>query len=222
MSFFGYVPVPLTPDQQRFIQEAAERQAKLPEGLRVNPPQEIADKLALAAQYYAGSLVGHPYTSAQYGKPNTSHVDKARAWRERAIMPDDCVFCEKMTDEDVVRRIDGYQHQIDIEVLRRKHAPYTAWIDSHGDVPDPGKSGSAANRRKFVELHQDMKTEKRPSGWRERPFPLVSLSMRHKRKLCATWNHILLEWMEENGLHYDFDDKQYLREPTPKLPDSDA
>ncbi len=211
MSFFGNIPLDIDPEVAAILR--AKKLAE-PEDCRVQPPQEVADKLALAAQFYAGSLVGHPFRSAQYGKLNTSRVDKARVWRAKAIVPDDCLFCEPMTDEDIVRRIAGYQHQIDIEVLSRKVSHSTAWITVNKDVPEPGINRSALNRRRFAELFQDVKTETRPSGWKERPFPLVSLSMLHKRKLCATWNHILLEWMEENGLHYDFEDKQFLREPT--------
>ena len=198
----------------------------VPVDLNVSPPQEVADKIALAAQFYAGSLVGHPFRSAQFGNPNTSRVDVARTWREKAILPDDCLFCKAMTHDDIIRRVAGYQGQIDKEVLRGgKGTYYRRWLDANEDVPEEHVVDSDTNRRRFIYLNQNVKTEKRPGGWRERPFPLVSLSMRHKTKLCCTWNHILLEWMEENGLHYDFNTREYLRPSTetpPELPDSDA
>ena len=179
----------------------------------VTVPQEVADKMALAAQYYAGSLVGRPYRTTQFGvMPLHNRVDPLRVWRERAIVRDDCVLCKNLTDYSVRRRIAGYQGQIDLEVLRGKNKYYTEWLQKLEDIPEPGVYHSDKNRRRFVELFQDMITEKRPHGWELRPFPLVSLSMRHKRKLCVTWNHILLEWMEENGLHYDFKKQEFWGE----------
>ena len=181
-----------------------------PASLETVPPQEVCDEITLAAQFYAGSLVGHPYRSSRIGAGpfSDSTVEKAH-WREPIVLKDDCVFCESMTDEDVLRRVAGFQSQIDLEVLRQKNQYYIDWALHSEEAPEPGKVSAWANRRRFIELRQDIKTEKRPTGWRERPFPLVNLSMRHKRKLCITWNHILLAWMEENELHYDFEKRVF-------------
>ena len=93
----------------------------------VAPPQSVADDIALAAQYYAGSLVGHPYRSTQYGTDFAVRVDKLRKWKPRAIVKDNCLFCQQTTNEDVLRRIEGYQAQIDIEVMRSKTSYYIIW-----------------------------------------------------------------------------------------------
>lgn len=179
----------------------------------VTPPQSLVDDIALAAQTYAGYLVGHPYRVTQFPALRKSTVDKSKPWREPASLPDDCIFCVRMSDEDVIRRIEGFQGQIDKEVLRAKSAHYYQWLQAKEGVPEPdGWSESDANRRAFVLLRQNVPTANRPKGWREKPFPLVDLPMRLKRKLCITWNHIYVDWMKEHGLEYDFDTRQFKRQ----------
>ena len=176
----------------------------------VTPPQKVADAIALAAQMYAGYLVGHPYRAAQFPADRAVTVDKSKPWREPATVPDDCVFCVRMTDEDVLRRVAGFQGQIDKEVLRAKSKHYMKWIGTGEGVPAPEEGyESDVNRRTFVLLRQNVRTEKRPKGWREKPFPLVDLPMRLKRKLCITCNHIYVDWMRENELEYDFETRQF-------------
>lgn len=195
-----------------------------PANLETVPTQEVCDKITLAVQFYAGSLVGHPYSSGQWGtEPFSDSTVEKKKWRAPVVLKDDCVFCERMTDEDVIRRVAGFQSQIDLEVLRRKNEHYVKWVMYSGEAPELEILSSWANRRRFIELRQDVKTEKRPTGWRERPFPLVNLSMKHKRQLCITWNHILLAWMEENELHYDFEKRVFRPKATPEaenVPDS--
>ncbi len=183
----------------------------------VKPPRELADEHTLIAQRYAGALVGHPYRVKQQGTEVT--VDRRRPWKELAVVADDCIFCVRLTDEEAVRRVAGFQCAIDVEAIRTKGMHYMGWLSSGSpDVIDPGEGLShthetnQANRRRFCELFQDMPTEKRPDGWRMRPFPLVALPLRLKRKMCVEWNHLYIRWMEEEGLQYDFAERVFWHE----------
>ncbi len=170
----------------------------------VTPPRTLADEHTLIAQRYAGALVGYSYRNDQQSKVIT--VDRSRPWREPVVIADDCLFCVRLTDEEAVRRVEGFQHQIDIEATRLKYQHLQRWLLSGApEVPSPGHDHyTRANVRRFCELFQDMPTEKRPNGWNTKPFPLVALPLRIKRKMCVEWNHLYLRWMEENGLQYDF------------------
>ena len=178
-------------------------------------PHELADQHTLLAQKYAGALVGHPYRNDQ--QTVFIKVDRRRRWKEPAVVADDCIFCTRLTDEEAERRILGFQFQIDIEATRAKHIHLKSWIEGDSsDVPDPkpykGTKFNQTNIRRFVELFQDMRTEKRPNGWKTRPFPLVDLPLRLKRKLCVEWNHCYTKWMAENALQYDFEERIFFRE----------
>lgn len=198
----------------------------------VKPPRELADEHTLIAQRYAGALVGHPYRNQQ--QSTVTNVDRSRPWREPAIVADDCLFCVRLTDEEAVRRVEGFQHQIDIEATRTKRQHLREWLVSRSpDIPEPtselgedllhfDSSLGRANLRRFCELFQDMPTEKRPSGWNTKPFPLVALPLRIKRKMCIEWNHLYLRWMAENGLQYDFEQHVFwhdvVAQPEPQPP----
>ena len=189
----------------------------------VTPPQELADEHTLIAQRYAGALVGYPYRDEQQNR--IVIVDRSRPWREPAAVADDCLFCVRLTDEQAIQRVEGFQHQIDIEACRGKYQHIGAWLDSGSpDVPNPKHDHkNRANLRRFCELFQDMPTERRPTGWETKPFPMVALPLRLKRKMCVEWNHLLLRWMEENGLQYDFEQHVFWHEvvakPTTPLTD---
>ncbi len=184
----------------------------------VTPSQELADAHTLAAQRYAGYLVGHPYRNQRQSTIVT--VDRQRVWREPAIVADDCIFCVRMTDEEAVERVLGFQFAIDKESMGLgKHKYLRAWVMSGSpDVPEPNVLlGSRRNLRKFCELFQDMPTEKRPNGWKLRPLPFCTLPLRLQRKLCVEWNHIYLAWMQENDLQYDFEKHEFWHEvPDPE------
>lgn len=189
----------------------------------VKPPRAVVDEHTLIAQRYAGYLVGHPYRQAQQTTNIT--VDLTRAWREPPVVADDCIFCVRLTDEEAVRRVAGYQYQIDVEVLRSKWVHYAKWVSSRSpDVPEPDVDmrNNPVNYRRFCELFQDAHTVSPPNqwraatkhrdGWKTRPFPMVSLPLRIKRKLCIEWNHLYLAWMAEEGVEYDFEEREFLRE----------
>lgn len=187
---------------------------------RVHPPQEVADEHTLVAQRYGGYFVGHPYRNV----PQTTmvHVDRKKQWREPPVVADDCLFCAKMTDAEVERRVVGYQAAIDIEVLRRlgKAQAFTEWlqdrgIESLGNIP---VGDTMRLRREFIELVQDVPRENRPDGWKTTAFPLVHLPLRLKRKMAIEWNHILLKWMTEAGTAYDFQKREFYDDVKMSLP----
>ena len=181
-------------------------------------PQSIADEHTLIAQKYAGHFIGHPYRAAQQRTgPGAIVVDRARAWREPAVVADDCRFCVRLTDEEAVRRVAGFQHAIDIEVLRSCAAAYTEWLAAGEDVPETeevqmgdrlvrrGVLNNPVNRRYFIETH--------PERFETSALPVVRLPLRLKRKLCIEWNHLYLEWLNHNpDIDYDFETREFYRE----------
>jgi hypothetical protein len=222
---------------------------KLPSGTGTGftdgtPGQNPADKIAIIAQRYAGFFVGKFYRFDQQSvflttTPDNKGIHLGKAWKEPIVISDDCDFCQHTTDERAVERVAGFQHQIDIEVLRVKSVFYTKWLlengpdvvehewvkstepDSGGQV-EIGKTASAANRRRFIELHQDVPRQTRtgddrPDGWKQKALPLVDLPLRLKRKLCIEWNHVYRDYLKDNpSISYDFKARIFLKE-MPKL-----
>ena len=183
----------------------------------VEPSQELADAHTLSAQRYAGYFVGHPYRNVQ--QSTTVTVDRQRPWREPVVVADDCIFCVRLTDEEAVDRVLGFQFAVDKESVGTKWMHFRMWVTGGSpDVPEPHiPNGSRRNLRKFCELFADMPTEKRPNGWKLRPLPFCTLPLRLQRKLCVEWNHIYLAWMQENDLQYDFEKHEFWREvPDPE------
>lgn len=214
----------------------------------VRPEQSFYDEHTLIAQKYAGALVGHNYRAEQQrpSNPDFLHVEQA-AWREPTVFADDCSFCKLgLSDEQVTARILGYQAQIDIEVVRNKDTHYRRWLNDPNNIPyitdfeevpiwgaDPeisgrrisigtksaGKWDSHANRRTFVVMTQDVVRPNRPDGWRTKPFPMVDLPLRLKRKLCIEWNHLYRDYLVEHPTYqYDFELKEFWREVEPPEP----
>jgi hypothetical protein len=193
----------------------------------IQPPHSLADAHTLIAQHYAGALVGHPYRA---GQQDQRLIEVSTdPWREPNVVADSCVFCRALNDAEATRRVAGYQHQLDTEATRNKGRYYTAWVQSGSrHVPDPESSNwphSAVNLRAFCELFQNEPRPERegawakgpqPQGWRTRPFPLVNLPMRLKRKLCIEWNHLYIAWMEDAWIDnmdiitYDFATQQFM------------
>lgn len=184
----------------------------------VDPPQHFADEHTLIAQHYAGYFIGHPYRAAQQKVgPGAIQVDATRAWKEPAVIADDCDFCRHLTDDNVIRRIAGYQHAIDIEVLRPHSLSYSAWLSANQHRKDPpgraddgsprGLDVSQETRRRFLEENADI--------LQVQPIPMVRLPLRLKRKLCIEWNHLYRDWMRANPeITYDFESKAFFREVT--------
>jgi hypothetical protein len=201
--------------------------------------QEFADKHTLVAQRYAGYLIGHPYRHKQQTVGPTAITVEAKPWREPAITRDDCEFCKRLTDEEVTRKVAGYQHEIDIETLRMYGQAYSQWLMHETDevpetegvviqVVDPdtglveerqfdrGLGDKAANRRRFIELHIDTSPDLVTA------LPMVDLPLRIKRKMCIEWAHLYRDYLKENpDVVYDFEKKEFYRE-LPDLPPLDC
>lgn len=206
-----------------------------------------ADKITLIAQRYAGYFIGHPYSFDQQAGWQVQidptkrgiHVEK-KAWKEPVVLADDCEFCKRLTDESAESRVAGFQHQIDIEVLRVKTGFYHTWLEECGpDVVEflerdieletedegsatvrvaCGRENSAANRRAFIRTEQDKPRltrsgANRPDGWMQKALPMVDLPLRLKRKMCIEWNHVYVEYLEQNPtVIYDFERKDFFME----------
>lgn len=177
-------------------------------------PQALADEHTLIAQRYAGYFVGHAYRAAQQRVgPDAIRVDRTRPWTEPRVVADNCEFCVRLTDEDAIRRVAGYQHAIDIEVLRPHALAYATWLGSaarreevlYGEGKSAEGGTSASDRRTFINTHKDI--------LQIRPYPMVDLPLRLKRKLCIEWNHVYRDWMRENeGVRYDAATRDFYRE----------
>ena len=206
------------------------------------------DKITIIAQCYAGFFTGHPYRfdqQSQYQVVHSPashgiHVEK-KAWKEPVVIADDCEFCQRLTDEQAISRVEGFQHQLDIEILRLKAPHYTAWLLECGpdvidriahtdDIGDPvqiGLNDSALNRRSFIRTHQDVPFitaagEPKSNGWSHKALPLVDLPLRLKRKMCIEWNHVYTDYLAENPtIIYDFKVHAFFEEK-PDLPPSDC
>jgi len=198
-----------------------------PHRIKVHVPQRISDQHTLAAQYMAGALVGHPYRQLQ--QTTTITVDESKPWREPVVARDKCVFCSRMTDEEVQRRILGYQAAIDRESISPVSSMYQDWLVecspsvvdvNESDTPDgkvcKGNPQSKINRRNFLREN---------AAWIEvHPFPMYDLPMKLQRKLVIQWNHIYTAWMAENpekNIQYDFEEHEFFRMTTDPLTLSD-
>jgi hypothetical protein len=194
--------------------------------------------MAVAAQRYAGYFTGHPYTFDQQSQyqivpPGSNkkgiHVSKKK-WTEPTVIADDCQFCVRLTDESAESRVAGYQHQLDIEILRSKVHFYRNWLEECGpnvvdkiETEEGGKKRqygvepSAANRRAFLAAEQDRPRItrlglERNDGWTLKSLPIVDLPLKLKRKLCIEWNHIYTDFLKENPtVEYDFERKEFYR-----------
>lgn len=201
-----------------------------------------ADKISLIAQKYAGYFVGHNYRFDQQSiyeivgpDGRGIHVDTKKPWKEPNVVRDNCQFCERTTDEEVERRVLGFQHQIDIEILRGARGnTYRHWllIDNPPGIVDwvtiggedntvPRKVGvydSAANRRAFCLLLENHSTKDEPTGWEHKPLNMTLLPLRLKRKMVIEWNHVYRDYIAENpDVVYDFEVKNFFKN-MPDLP----
>lgn len=183
-------------------------------GTIIYVPQRIADAHALAAQQYAGWFYGHPVQTDQYPEAiaGSVHVDESKPWREPNEVSDDCLFCERLTDEEAERRVLAFQAAIDKECVNRFYTHYHKWRSVNN------LSDSAPTRRRYVEEFVDAPPTEVSDyralderGWLMKPLPMHELPLRLKRKLCIAWNHIYLDWMAsyDPPLLYDFDSGQF-------------
>jgi hypothetical protein len=178
-------------------------------------PQTLADQHTLIAQRYAGYFAGHMFRAQQQRVgPGAIRLDASKPWPEPMVTSDGCDFCEHLTDDDAERRVAGYQHAIDIEVLRPHALAYATWLGAGGQrdraaMATGGKrqsvNASASDRRAFIVSHADI--------LQVRPLPLIDLPLRLKRKLCIEWNHLYRDWLRDSpGLCYDFERREFYRD----------
>jgi hypothetical protein len=184
----------------------------------ISPPQHLADEHTLLAQKYAGYFLGHPYRAVQQSSsPGAITIEWQKPWKEPAVASDGCAFCARLTDGEAVRRVTGYQHAIDIEVLRARSNLYADWLALARDVPDSeevtiagvtkrrGISISPQNRRRFIELHADK--------FEMVGVNMIELPLRLKRKLCIEWNHLYRDWLRANpDTQYDFEKHEFFQD----------
>lgn len=186
---------------------------------QVEPPQSLADAHTLVAQKYSGYFVGHPFRAAQQRTGSDAIVvDASKPWRGPSVVADDCQFCARLSDNDAIRRIAGYQHAIDIEVMRARADSYAEWLATAPDeVPDfeeisvagvivrRGVKTSQTNRRRFIETHGER--------FEVTSIALVDLPLRLKRKICIEWNHIYRDWLREQPeVRYDAERREFYRD----------
>lgn len=223
-----------------------------------NGGDTIADQIAIVAQKYAGYFTGNDYRFDQQAAyviskdPNLKGIHIGKKWKEPVVMSDDCDFCQRLTDAEAVRRVAGFQHQIDIEIIRGKSGHYSNWLRSGSpDVVEfqevtekvrlhpeattapfeyvemrrtVGKQDSEANRRRFIELFQNVPRttangRERPDGWQHKAMPMVDLPLRLKRKLCVEWNHVYRDYLIKHPkVYYDFETKDFYKEVDPPEP----
>jgi hypothetical protein len=189
----------------------------------VTVPQAVIDEHSLVAQVYAGYLVGHPVRAARYtvpiATPGAVDIDWKSPWKEPNPVQDDCAFCLRLTDDEAVRRVAGFQAAIDKEVLGTKYKHLSEWATERGlDSTDH------AVRRQFIAENQyvprpehisDYGTPRpaAPNGWKTKAAPIVDLPLRLKRKLCIDWNHVYMRWLASmDNLHYDFETREFYRD----------
>lgn len=201
---------------------------------------DISTPHTLIAQKYAGALVGHSYRHRQQTENTVANgnivIDKA-TWKEPVVFADDCDFCQlSLTDSDVTRRVAGYQHQIDIEVMRGHTRSYNDWLSEcgpevieryviagEGVEREYGVQNSRVNRRLFCETRQDQPNRHSEDGWKQKPFPMIALPLRLKRKLCIEWNHLYRDYLVTNPqYHYDFEKHEFYEDREPPAPCEDC
>src|SRR5262249_3716414 len=139
-------------------------------------------------------------------------------WREPAVVADGCTFCLRLTDADAVRRIDGYQHAIDIEVMRARADSYAEWLATTADEVVDFEEGSVAgvNVRRGIKARQEKQQRFIATHGEKFEVPsigLLDLPLRLKRKICIEWNHIYRDWLlEQPEVHYDAARREFYRD----------
>ncbi len=143
---------------------------------------------------------------------------------EPAVASDGCDFCGRLTDAEAERRVAGYRHAIDIEVLRARSNLYADWLAAADGVPNVedvtiagvekrrGVSADPLNRRRFIELHADK--------FDTVGVNMIALPLRLKRKLCIEWNHLYRDWLAAcPEAHYDAGKREFYHEVADSEPD---
>ena len=168
-------------------------------------PISIADQYVTEAQRFVGYFYGKHVTSGQMtpiatrddGDHDLSVTLTNEDWVDPIEFPDDCLFCERMTDEDIERRVAAFQWEIDKESSGRIAQHGGPIHNNYEDSPEERVRYHAAIAAHAVE---------HPELWR--PFPLINLPHRLKLALCIRWNHVVRDWLRSDP-RYVYKDGHY-------------
>lgn len=179
-------------------------------------PQRVADEVTCAAQRMVGYFYGTHITAAQMLLPENlgtamqydpSAMSTGEMWTEPFEPGDECVFCQRTTDESIVERLDSFQYEIDKE--------------SGADYRLLQTLSRAEKQAIRAELRAAIGT-----GRTFVPFDLTLLPQHLQRTLVIQWNHIFLRWLQRD-LRYRYNSGHYYvvcsqREPvtTPSIRES--
>lgn len=164
-------------------------------------PLTVADLMTERAQIMVGYFTGHPVTVDQMGALRVTEqgeidrtVEQADVnWTEPFELADDCLFCERMTDQTVVDRVAGFQWALDKEVAGRFGAGLaegsgTLNVPKHYDFADTDEG-----RRAY---HDILKPWYAEHPMLLKVIPLIDLPLHLKRTLCIQWNHIVRDYLK--------------------------
>lgn len=174
-------------------------------------PLRVADEYVSKAQEYVGYFYGRRVISGQMqqirtderGQYDASVVLTDEAWSEPFVIEDDCIFCQRMTDETVEERVAGFQWEIDKESSSTVSSVSNTEF-RHSDFPATAEGRAEYHAR----IEQLAGTPGVGEFWR--PFPLIRLPHEVKRKLCIEWNHIVRDWLAGDQRYCYVDGNYYV------------
>ncbi len=155
--------------------------------------QALADAWTLEAQRFVGYWHGYGVRGTQLAAGVWRDPD-APVWSEPLDEADTCPFCEITNDEQVDRRIRGFQHELDNEVLRLNLWVRKALYEEH--IVLESADGDKL-REQLATAYERWPTEFQPA-----PYDFTSLPFYLKWRLCVRWNHLLRDWL---AAHPDYE-----------------
>jgi hypothetical protein len=181
------------------------------------PPLHLADQIAAIAQRYVGYWCGQevivetPMAVLESLDPNNPDNyqwrDPAVRWGDSveftmAPLPDDCVFCQRMTEPDTIyERVAEFQWELDKEAhrsmlqhLTTARACTAEQLAALTKLSPATKSGS---RKARLEYHEQLDKLAPEGVWR--PVPLVRMPYELQRGMVVEWNHAWLDWIESDA-----------------------
>jgi hypothetical protein len=159
--------------------------------------QALADSWALEAQRFIGYWHGYGVRGLQFMNNVWADPDMP-VWSEPLDETDDCQFCAITTEESVVRRIRGFQHEMDSEVLRLNPWVRKALYEEHIVI----EAEDWDTLRTQLALAQ----ERWPTEFSPAAYDFTSLPFYLKWRLCVRWNHLLRDWLADRPEYeYNFE-----------------
>ena len=159
--------------------------------------QQLADRWAGEAQRFVGYWHGVHVTGVQLAE--TVRVT-TEPWVEPLDDSDDCEWCQKLDEAEVYRRILGFQHEMDAEVVRINGT----WLHLARHEDGLERITYSDNPETFAHYHElllDSQT-RYADQFRVKKIQMVydflALPFYLQRRLCARWNHVLRDWLAEN------------------------